>query len=237
MGAVAVGLSVAGVTVSVTRREFRVAYKPVVAAALSGATLRQLSYWRSSRSTEAPLLAPELHKPRSRVSYSFRDVVVLRTFVYLRSGEVPLQRVRKAVRSLRDLGATEHLSSYQLVALGRDVVWKVSEDVAVDLTRSPGQQVIAQMVDILAAFRDAHDREVVPLYQPKPGVAVDPEIRGGYPVIAGTRVPYDMVASLLEDGFTAEEVAEFYPSVSANAARGALAFARYVDGYGEPVGA
>ena len=107
------------------------------------------------RSTEAPLLAPELHKPRSRVSYSFPDVVALRTFVYLRSQKVPLQRVRKAAQSLRDMGATEHLSSYQLVAVGRDVVWKVSDDVVVDLTRRPGQQVIAQMVRILDAFRTA----------------------------------------------------------------------------------
>jgi uncharacterized protein (DUF433 family) len=135
------------------------------------------------------------------------------------------------------MGATEHLSSYQLVAVGRDVVWKISQEIAVDLTRRPGQQVIAQMVDIRAAFRGPGNREVVPLYRPKPGVAVDPEIRGGYPVIAGTRVPYDLVASLLEDGVTAEEVAGFYPAVSATAARGALAFARYVDGYREPVGA
>lgn len=87
------------------------------------------------------------------------------------------------------------------------------------------------MVDTLTAFRGPHDREVVPLYRPTPGVAVDLEIRGGYPVIAETRVPYDMVASLLEDEVTAEEVAGFYPAVSADAARGALAFARYVDGY------
>ncbi|HEX6403035.1 MAG TPA: DUF433 domain-containing protein [Pseudonocardiaceae bacterium] len=212
-------------------------YKPVVAAALSGATLRQLSYWRSSRSTEAPLLAPALHEPRSRVSYSFPDVVALRTFVYLRSREVPLQRVRKAVQSLRDMGAAEHLSSYQLLAIGRNVVWRVSDELAVDLTRRPGQQVIAQMVDILAAFRGPRDREVVPLYRPAPGVAVDPEVRGGYPVIAGTRVSYDVVASLIEDGVTAEEVAGFYPGVSALAARGAYEFARYVDGYREPVGA
>jgi hypothetical protein len=85
------------------------------------------------------------------------------------------------------MGETEHLSSYQLVAVGREVVWKVSDDVAVDLTRYPGQQVIAQMVDILAGFRGIHDRAVVPLYQPKPGVEVDPEIRGGYPVIADRR--------------------------------------------------
>jgi uncharacterized protein (DUF433 family) len=135
------------------------------------------------------------------------------------------------------MGATEHLSAYQLVAVGRDVVWKISDDVAVDLTRRPGQHVIAQMVDILATFRGTQDREVVPLYHPKPGVVVDPEIRGGYPVIAGTRVPYDMVASLLEDGVTPDEVAGFYPAVSADAARGALAFARYVDGYREPLNA
>ncbi|MGH3981872.1 MAG: DUF433 domain-containing protein [Pseudonocardiaceae bacterium] len=135
------------------------------------------------------------------------------------------------------MGAAEHLSSYQLLAVGRNVVWKISDEIAVDLTRRPGQQVIAQMVDILAAFRGPRDREVVPLYRPAPGVAVDPEVRGGYLVIAGTRVSYDVVASLLEDGVTAEEVAGFYPGVSALAARGAFEFARYVDGYREPAGA
>src|SRR5664280_727206 len=53
-------------------------------AALSGASVRQLSYWRLAKSDE-PLLAPEFHEPRSRVSYSFRDAVALRAFVFLRS--------------------------------------------------------------------------------------------------------------------------------------------------------
>jgi uncharacterized protein (DUF433 family)/DNA-binding transcriptional MerR regulator len=205
-----------------------VSYTPVVAAALSGATPRQLSYWRSSRSSETPLLAPRYYERGARVAYSFQDVLALRTFVYLRAHDVPLQRVRKAVRSLRGMGETQHLSAYQLVALGRDVVWTVSDQLAVDLTRQPGQQVIAQMVDILAAFRGMSGREVVPLLEPKPGVAVDPEVRGGYPVIAGTRVPYDLVAALLMDGVAVEAVSRFYPSVQPHAARGALAFARYV---------
>ena len=209
------------------------AYPPEIAAALSGASLRQLSYWRSANTTE-PLLAPEFHKPRARVSYSFSDVVALRTFVYLRGRDVSLQRVRKAVRALRRLGETEHLSAYSLVAVGRDVVWRVSGDEAVDLTRSPGQQLIAEMVDIIAAFPGMHGRRVVPLYRPKPGVSVDPEIRGGYPVIAGTRVPYDVVAGLLMDGLATEEVRAFYPSVGGSAARGALAFALYVDTYRSP---
>lgn len=203
-------------------------FPPEVAAGLSGATLRQLSYWRSRRTTEA-LLSPEFHKPYSRVSYSFHDVVALRTFVYLRAHDVPLQRVRKAVRSLRDLGETAHLSQYQLVAVGRDVVWRVSGDEAVDLTRHPGHQILVQMVDVLRPFCNIRGEEVVDLIRPKPGVLVDPEIRGGYPMIEGTRVPYDVVAGLLADGLSAEDVRGFYPSVSASAAEGATEFALYVE--------
>ena len=202
-------------------------YRPEVAAALSGTTSRQLSYWRSARSDE-PLLAPELYKPRSKVSYSFPDVVALRTFGFLRAQKIPLQRIRKAVKALRLLGGVEHLSQYKLLAVGRDVVWRISEADAVALTGAPGQQVIAQMVDILAAFRTSKGRQVVPLYEPMPGVQVDPEVRGGYPVVAGTRVPYDLVAGLLEDGLAPADVAGFYPSVGPDAAQGAVAFARYV---------
>jgi uncharacterized protein (DUF433 family) len=207
-----------------------VGYPPEIAAALSGATLRQLSYWRSAKTTE-PLLSPEFHKPRSRVSYSFKDVVALRTFVYLRGREVSLQRVRKAVRALRKMGETEHLSRYSLIAVGKDVVWQISGDEAVDLTGQPGQHAIAQMVDILAAFPSMRGRRVVPLYMPQPGVSVDPEVRGGYPVMAGTRVPYDIVASLLADGLKTREIQAFYPGIDSAAARGALRFARYVDTY------
>jgi uncharacterized protein (DUF433 family) len=130
------------------------------------------------------------------------------------------------------MGETEHLSSYTLVAAGRDVLWKISDRAAVDLTNQPGQHVIAQMVDIFAAF-PVRRREVVPLLQPKPGVAVNPEVRGGYPVIEGTRVPYDLVAALIADGVPPEGISAFYPSVAPAAARGARDFAHYVDGYRE----
>lgn len=204
-------------------------YPSVVAAALSGASLRQLSYWRSSRSAEGPLLSPTFHG--SRVVYSFQDVIALRTFVYLRAKDVPLQRVRKAVQHLRQLGETEHLSSYRLLAVGKDVVWRISDGTALDLTNQPGNYVIAEMVDILAAFRNANDRVVVPLRAPKPGLAVDPDIRGGFPVIDGTRVPYDMVSALVRDGVAPEDVADYYPSVSPEAALSARDFAVYVDQY------
>lgn len=182
------------------------------------------AYARAVAGTRAPPTA-------SARLYSFTDVVALRTFVYLRSQAVPLQRVRKAVTALRALGATDHLSRYTLVASGGDVVWQVSSEDAVDLTGKSGQHVIAAMVDILGAFRNMQYQGVVPLYRPTPGVSVDPDVIGGYPVIEGTRVPYDVVAGLLDDGLPPENVRAFYPSVEAEAARGAVAFARYVDEY------
>jgi uncharacterized protein (DUF433 family) len=135
------------------------------------------------------------------------------------------------------MGEMQHLAAYQLVAVGRDVVWQATEHTAVDLTRQPGQQVIADMADVLAAFRGSGDRHVVPLLRPTPGLAVDPHVRGGFPVIEGTRVPYDLVAALLDDGLDPAEVRRFYPSVEPVAARGALEFARYVDRFRGPTAA
>ncbi len=88
------------------------AYPPTMAAALSGATVPQLRHWRSPRT--GPLLGPEI-SAESRIIYSFRDLLALRTFVHLRQN-ASLQRIRKAVSSLRDFGEIQHLASYQLVS-------------------------------------------------------------------------------------------------------------------------
>ena len=124
-------------------------------------------------------------------------------------------RSQKLFSESRPFGGQFRTSVQELTALSGDEI---------GLRRHRHWTEISQRV--LDTCAGPCDREVVSLYRPTPGVAVDPQIRGGYPVIAGTRGPYDMVASLLEDGVTAEEVARFYPAVSATAARGALAFAR-----------
>lgn len=73
---------------------------------------------------------------------------------------------------------------------------------------------------------------VVPrLLRPAEHVEIDPATQGGHPVITGTRVPYEAVAELLEDGVQLERIQDYYPSVSPEAARDAAAFARYVDSY------
>jgi hypothetical protein len=83
------------------------------------------------------------------VLYSFRDVVALRTVAYLRE-EVSLQRIRRAVETLRNLGSREHLSRYRLIADDGSVVWITEEDAddpagGVDLVLRPGQRVLVRL--------------------------------------------------------------------------------------------
>lgn len=171
------------------------------------------------------MLIPEVSSRRP-ILYSFRDVVALRTCVYLRQ-RVSLQRVRRALDTLADLGEQGHLSEYSLVAQGKSVVLVRDGDAGIDLVERPGNQVTVVMRDVLGAF-DVYDRRVPDLYHPRQQVAVDPKIRGGHPVVGGTRVPYDLIAGLVRDGVNYEDIAGYYPAVSPAAARDAVEFADYV---------
>jgi uncharacterized protein (DUF433 family) len=175
-------------------------------------------------------LVPEISS-HGQILYSFRDLLALRTFVRLRE-EASLQRIRQAVNSLRDLGWTAHLSSYLLVTDASGNIRLVTEDAEeVELARRPGQ-LLLRMRDVIEPF-SARPGVVIPdLLTPRPQIAVDPETQAGFPVIVGTRVPYDAVAALMRDNVPAEEISDYYPGVSADAARDALEFARYVDSYG-----
>ena len=201
------------------------AFSPAMTAALSGASVRQLGYWRKL-GRRGSLLVPEI-SVQPLVLYSFRDVVALRSFVYLRRTH-SLQAIRTAVSTLRELGEREHLSSYRLVSTGDSIVL-VQEDDLTELSGKPGHRVIATLLEILEPFSTT-DGVVVPgLLKPRPNLEVDPDVRGGVPVIAGTRVPYDIVAGLVRDGMTPEQIRQLYPSVSEAAALDAADFGRYVD--------
>ena len=56
-------------------------------------------------------------------------------------------------------------------------------------------------------------------------ISVDPNICHGQACISGTRVMVTVILDNLAEGLTAEQIAESYPSVSANAVRAALHYA------------
>lgn len=158
------------------------AYEPRVAAALTGATLGQLSHWRRTG-----VLVPELSEARP-VLYSFRDLIALRTAVYLRTDR-SLQAIRKALRTLNTIGETDHLSSYRLVSQGRRSIALISGDGAVDLVEKPGQSLtVVKLGDVFRSF-PLGDVVVPHLLRPRRRISVDPQVRGGHPVVVGTGVP------------------------------------------------
>lgn len=65
-------------------------------------------------------------------------------------------------------------------------------------------------------------------------VVSNPEIRGGEPIIRGTRVPVYLIADLVRQGAGLKEILEDYPSLNASKVRSALAYAQTRPKRGRP---
>lgn len=194
-----------------------------LASKMSGATIGQLRYWRSSG-----ILRPEIESETPPLLYSFRDIVALRAVAWLRSDH-SLQSVRKALATLSELDMVEHPSSYKLIKLGASIGVAVDDDRAIDLVREPGQATVGTLEDVFAEFETKRHQKVDPLLHPRVGVEVNPARLGGWPTISGTRIPYDTVAKLIEDGTVKpDEVSHYYPGVTASAAQDALDYQQSV---------
>lgn len=193
------------------------AFPVPLASKMSGATVNQLQYWRSTG-----VLRPEIESSKPPLLYSFRDIVALRTVAWLRA-DLSLQAIRKALSTLPELDMVEHPASYKLIKLGNSIGVVVEGDSAIDLVKEPGQSTVGTLEDVFAEFETKNHRKVDPLLHPRAGVEVNPAKLGGWPTIVGTRIPYDIVATLIEDGSVKpSEVAHYYPGVSESAAADAL---------------
>jgi uncharacterized protein (DUF433 family) len=187
---------------------------------LSGASIRQLAYWRKHVSTFGPLLTPEGRRGRAFL-YSIADVVALRSIVYLRE-EKSLPKIRRAVDVLRAIEADDwtHLSDYTLRRSVSTIYVVRPDGSALDLEAHPGHEMVRSneqidavpMREVLAAFTSHSGRDVPDFRNPRPHLSIERDVLGGYPVLDGTRIPYDAVASLVADGVSAEAVLRLYPT-------------------------
>jgi len=206
-----------------------VAFPVPIASVLSGASVDQLAYWRKRTPSAPPLLVPEA-KRSGRFLYSWSDVVALRSIVYLRQ-EKSLPRVRSAVQLLRALEADEweHLARYTLIGTKSSILVQTPSGQLLDLERQPGTVLNEVLMrDVLGPFTTREGRTVPGLERPRRLLSVNPRVLAGYPVIRGTRVPFDVVAGLADDGVPTAEIIELYPSVDPEAIDDAQAFAEQV---------
>jgi uncharacterized protein (DUF433 family) len=169
-------------------------------------------------------------KRSGRFLYSWADVVALRSIVYVRS-EKSLPRIRRAVETLRQLEADDwtHLARYTLISTAKTILVRTPDGQLLDVGQRPGtvlEEVL--MRDVLEPFETRTGRVVPALKRPRPHITVDPTVLGGYPVLAGTRVPFDTIAALAREELEPEEITAIYPSARPEGIRDATDFAAQV---------
>lgn len=194
------------------------AFPLALTSVLTGATPSQLHRW-----AHKGLVVPEVQRNRPPL-YSFRDLIALRSMVKLRS-EVSLQKISKAFANLDIYDLTEHPASYRFATDG-DTIWVEEpggDGRALDLVKAPGQATVLSFADVFAPFNNFHDQAVVAFTQPAAHVTVRPRRLGGWPTIENTRIGYDTIANLVDgDSITVDDVPEYYPDVSVEAAKSAI---------------
>jgi uncharacterized protein (DUF433 family) len=146
---------------------------------------------------------------------------------------LPLAAVHKAIDSrlirprsarsggsLRRLLTKEQLIYLQLEAEGlRLLPVGTRREIAASIQRSPKTENLpvangtALLIEIGTARR-AVESQLKQLARMEEMVVSDPEIMRGTPVFKGTRIPVELVADMLTQGATAEEILEGYPTLS-----------------------
>jgi uncharacterized protein (DUF433 family) len=146
---------------------------------------------------------------------------------------LPLAAVHKAIDSrlirppaarsgatVRRLLSKEQLIYLQLEAEGlRLLPVGTRRAIAESIQRSPKTEKLpvangtALLIEIGTARRAVESR-LKQLARMEEMVVSDPEIMRGTPVFKGTRIPVDLVADMLTQGATAEEILEGYPTLS-----------------------
>lgn len=198
------------------------AYSIELASKLTGASVPQLR-----RLMRTGVLTPEFQEGRQRW-YSYRDIVALRSIMWLR-GSFSLQQVRKVLDYLErfDLDS-EHLSDIRFAKAGKTILVH-GDDGFLDVLAKPGARELHQagsLEDIFGAFKTFRQRPVPRLDRPSAHLTIDQGTMGGLPVIEGTRIPFDTIAQLV-DGVTirAEDISHYYPQVTPDQAQDAIDFA------------
>ena len=127
-------------------------------------------------------------------------------------------RVRWGTPCVRDTAITvAHVVALQRAGLGLDQIL----DSCPELTAA----------DVSDALRwcDHWGDDALGPHPPEPGgrhphIDVDPDVQGGYPVIAGTRVTVDAVLGLWEEGCTIGQILDELPDLTPDDVAAALAY-------------
>ena len=152
-------------------------------------------------------------------------------------GSIASRRLRRGGAVVRQVGEPElvylrllkEVSGALLPAAQKHVYRRLREQRDVDSVVTLGPVA----VDVSEARRDVAARTEM-LRKARSLVASDHEIRGGEPVLRGTRIPVHMLAELVKQGASAEELLEDYLSLDREKLEAGLAYAEAYPKRGRP---
>src|SRR6266851_10007989 len=135
-------------------------------------------------------------------------------------GRLIRPRAARSGGTVRRLLSKEQLIYLQLEAEGlRLLPVGTRREIAESIQRSPKTEKLpvangtALLIEIGSARR-AVESQLKQLARMEEMVVSDPEIMRGTPVFKGTRIPVDLVADMVSQGATAEEILKGYPTLN-----------------------
>jgi uncharacterized protein (DUF433 family) len=194
-----------------------VAFTRERAAELSGLSLRQLNYWRTTELLE-PSTSEQVSPYRQVHLYTFADMLELLVIADLLQHKVPTRRVRKIVNRLRGYGYARPLTEVKWGVVGpagkreRLAVFLQLEDGTIEGDDMPGQTVAkgsVDMVEIRAKVQRSTQRPEAAVGQ----VEKRRGTLGSKAVLAGTRIPVATIRNYLEYGASDAEILEAFPAL------------------------
>jgi len=128
-------------------------------------------------------------------------------------------RLRRKGRSLQRMLTREQLLYLRLEAKGlrllpmatrRSLAKKIEKFPEIDVVcLTEGSVLVVQV----KSARQELDQDLEKLQRAEEMIVSDPEIMRGSPVYRGTRIPVQLIADMLSQGATPEEIVECYPSL------------------------
>jgi len=196
------------------------------AARMTQTTSRKLSYW-----TATQLVDPQVHRRNGGPSiFSYNDLLAIRAVERLRQSDLPLQRMRKAIRFFyKFLGHKSEWWNLKMLVDNKDLITIIPRDRSPSgqdeaIVASRGGQKVFEIVfadlvnDLLAGGKLARFPEV------KEHIKIDGNIQGGAPVVKNTRIKTIVLHMWHQYGLKAKQIADMYDGLDEESVTAAIEY-------------
>lgn len=182
-------------------------YTATEAARLSKVPRSTVDYWARTE-----LIVPSQRRSRPRL-YSFEDLRDLVVAHKLREQGAGVRDQRAALDYVREVDDIKRLAQANFRVYEGQLVHVRQDDERPVAPHKRGQFFLS-MREVFETLGSSDGTPVASL-RPADRISIDPDVRGGTPVIEGTRVPAELVAALVGDDMTYDEIIRQYPMLSA----------------------